>query len=177
VLRYYAIRSDFQLQTRTVVQQDQSVTPAKNPDVDQSLTCGDQSLGRPDGTWPVAHAETSRSGGDQSCIRRPVTQMGPVTHAETSRSGVMHTETSHECGDQSLRGHAELPKWTHTGRLRSSHPGEDQSRTEMLRLLRYTVLVGVRLELARHLASERGIWHLNVASVVTWWLHVTPSLS
>jgi hypothetical protein len=59
--------------------------------------------------------------------------MGPVTHAETSRSGVMHTETSHECGDQSLRGHAELPKWTHTGRLvtqvRTSHVRRDRSRT------------------------------------------------
>jgi len=34
----------------------------------------------------------------------------------------------------------------------------------MLRLLRYTVLVGVRLELERHLASERGICsHLIVA--------------
>jgi hypothetical protein len=33
----------------------------------------------------------------------------------------------------------------------------------MLRLLRYTVLVGVRLELARHLASEHGICsHLMV---------------
>jgi hypothetical protein len=34
----------------------------------------------------------------------------------------------------------------------------------MLQLLRYTVLVGVRLELVRHLASERGICsHLIIA--------------
>jgi hypothetical protein len=40
----------------------------------------------------------------------------------------------------------------------------DQFFTYILWLLRYTVLVGVRLELARHLVSERGIYsHLIVA--------------